>query len=100
MEDKLADMGSKIEEQGLQVELFEDKVDDFDGNMLLMRMKSEEAMGKLNGRVVALEQEFRQKLQEEIFTQLDADGEFEPARGWLPSGSISRQGALWHHMFV
>ena len=74
IEGKVADIGSKMEEQSLQVEMFEDKVNDLDANLLMTRMKMEDAITTLRGRVSTLEQTLRQKLQDDIFTQLDADG--------------------------
>ena len=58
------------------VELLEDKVDDFDGNMMMMRIEFEGTIAKLDGRVISLEQNFKQKLQDDIFSQLDVDGAY------------------------
>ena len=61
--------------------MFEDKVNDLDANLLMVRMKMEDAITTLRGRVLTLEQTLRQKLQDDIFTQLDADGASKAARG-------------------
>jgi chromosome segregation ATPase len=81
IEGKVADIGSKMEDQSLQVDMFEDKVNDLDANLLMVRMKMEDAITTLRGRVLTLEQTLRQKLQDDIFTQLDADGASKAARG-------------------
>ena len=59
------------------VELLEDKVVDFDGNRLLMRIELEGTIAKLDSRVISLEQNFKQKLQNDLFTQLDVDGAYQ-----------------------
>lgn len=79
---KVTDMDSKIKENILsvqrQVDGFEDEMVDLDGKML-----------DLEGRVGELEHDLTTKLQDDLFTQLDADGVCNLQRGFASSSCPS-----------
>ena len=79
IEGKVAAMESAVELSNEQVLEIDDKLGDMMDPLMLKQVSLEKKVVAIDARLGSLEERFEKKVRDDIFTQLDADGECPPA---------------------